>query len=453
MAQHQILVFNPSGFYVGDLTTSAVNFRYVRAVNDRGYFEVEATDADWPMEWRDIDYQYHFWRRPNGGDWGLEFVGLCPDRFTDTQGSITTKRVEGFGVNDLLDRRIIAYKAGTAQSKKTDYLDDMCKAIVNDNLGSGASDARNILTAFNMSIAPDLSDAPSVTKSFAYENVLETLQALADTSAGQASGAVDLFFDIACDSYRSNERPHFEFRTYTGQPGRDRTDGGGNSSATVFSLENANIANVHYQRIHSGERNYIYAGGLGLESDRNVVEASDTARIAESPVNRRELFVSATHLADANASEAAYEALNENRPTRKLTCDLLDTETTRYGADWDWGDKVTVYYGEGKFDEIVRVVDVQVRNKKETIKATFGFGATIGNAVAPLMKEIKRLKRDLARQAAGGAEFAKYMGTGSSVPTTTELPRQGMWYNYKNGLTRRRYENFDGTNIRFVTVT
>ena len=96
---------------------------------------------------------------------------------------------------------------------------------------------------------------------------------------------------------------------------------------------------------------------------------------------------------------------------------------------------------------------MQVRNKKETIKATFGFGATIGNAVAPLMKEIKRLKRDLARQAAGGAEFAKYMGTGSSVPTTTELPRQGMWYNYKNGLTRRRYENFDGTNIRFVTVT
>ena len=182
-----------------------------------------------------------------------------------------SRRVEGFGVNELLDRRIVAYKAGTAQSTKTGPCDDLMKDVFSDNLGSGASADRNILTAFNLSIAADLSDAPSVTKSFAYENVLETLQAIADTSAGQSLGGVDLFFDIACDGYRSNERPHFEFRTYTGQPGRDRTDGGGNSAATVFSLENANIANVHYQRIHSGERNYIYAGGLGLESDRNVV--------------------------------------------------------------------------------------------------------------------------------------------------------------------------------------
>ena len=451
MASHQVLVFNPSGNYVGDLTSAVVDFRYVKVVNDIGYFEVEATPAEWPQAWRDLDYQYHFWRRPNGGAWGLEFVGLCRDRFSDTQGSMTTRRVEGFGVNELLDRRIVAYKAGTAQCTKTDYVDDMCKSVVNDNLGSGASAARNILTDFNMSIAADLSDAPSVTKSFAYENVLETLQAITDTSAGQATGAVDLFFDIACDGYRSNERPHFEFRTYTGQPGVDHTDNGGNSSATVFSLENANIANVHYQRIHSGERNYIYAGGLGLESDRNVVEASDTARIAQSPVNRREMFVSATHLPDADAGEAAYEALNENRPTRKLTCDLLDTETTPYGLAWNWGDKVTVYYGEGKFDEIVRVVDVQVRNKKETIKATFGFGATIGNAVAPLMKEIKKLRRDLKRQATG-AEFARYVGSGMAVPTTTELPREGQYYLFDNGIVRRVYYNLGGT-IRTAILT
>ena len=235
MAQHQVLVFNPSGQYVGDLTSAVVSFRYVKAVNDLGYFEVEATPDEWPQAWRDLDYQYHFWRRPNGGTWGLEFVGLCRDRFSNTQESLTTRRVEGFGVNELLDRRIVAYKAGTAQSTKTGPCDDLMKDVFSDNLGSGASADRNILTAFNLSIAANLSDAPSVTKSFAYENVLETLQAIADTSAGQATGAVDLFFDIACDGYRSNERPHFEFRTDTGQPGRDRTDGGGNPSATVCS--------------------------------------------------------------------------------------------------------------------------------------------------------------------------------------------------------------------------
>lgn len=453
MASHQILVFNPSGNYVGDLSSSAVSFRYVKAVNEKGFFTVSAPANEWPMEWRGLDYQYHFWRRPNGGEWKLDFVGLAKDRFSDTVQGVTTKRVEGFGVNDILDARIIAYKSGTAGASKTDYLDDMMKAVVYDNFGAGATDARNIVSPFRLSIAADLSDAPNVKKAFAYENVLETLQSLCETSAGQASGAVELFFDVVCTGYNSAGQPTFEFRTYTGQPGVDRTDNGSNSSAVVFSLANANIDNVHYQRIFSAERNYIYAGGLGLEDDRNVAEASDDTRIGESPINRRELFVSATHLEDAEIAEGAYEALNENRPTRKLTCDLLDTETTPYGVAWEWGDKVTVYYEEGKFDEVVRVVEVRVdSNKKETISAQFGFGASLGNPLAPLMKEIKKLKREINRLAAGGAEYAKYMGTGSSVPDTTKLPREGMYFYYENGLTRRLYMNADGT-VRFTALT
>jgi hypothetical protein len=428
MASHQVLIFNPSGNYVGDLTGASTKFRYVKAVNDMGFFELSASPHEWPQEWRGTDFQYHFWRRPNGGEWKLDFVGLARDAFGETSNGISVRSFEGFGVNEVLARRIVAYRAGTAGASKTDYLDDMCKAVVYDNLGAGAGDGRNIADVFRLSIAPDLSDAPSVTKAFAYDNVLEVLQSLCDTSAGQASGAVDLFFDIVCTGYNGFRQPTFEFRTYTGQPGVDRTDNGSNLSAVVFSLENGNIDNVRHQRIFSEERNYIYAGGLGLEDDRNVQEASDAARIGVSPINRRELFVSATHLEDAEAIEAAYEALNENRPTRKITCDLQDTDTTPYGVAWDWGDKVTVIYGANKFDEVVRVVEVSVDgNKKETIRGQFGYGQTMGNSLAPIMRKLKALERDFKRAVGAGAEFAKYMGEKSSDFSTTDLPREGQY--------------------------
>ncbi len=451
MASHQVLVFNASGQYVGDLSQETTNFSYVKAANDIGFFEVEAPANLWPMEWRDLDYQYHFWRQPDGGSWRLEFVGLARKRAGKTVKGITTKRVQGFGVNHLLARRIVAYKAGTAQSTKTDHLDDMIKAVVTDNLGSGASDSRNIETVFNFSVAPDLSDAPSVTKSFAYENLLGALQSLCNTSGGQASGAVDLFFDIACDSYTSNERPRFQFRTYTGQPGVDRTNNGSNTSSAVFSLANASIDNADYSRDFSDEVNYVYAGGLGQKSDRNVVSAGDADRIAESPINLCETFVTATHLDESEIAEAVYEALNENRPYHKLSCSLLDTDTTRYGVDWNWGDKVTVAYADGEFHEIVRVVEVAVRNKKENISADFGFGADLTNPLSPMLKKLKKMEKELRRLA--NTEPNKHMGRGSSVPTIAELPRQGMTYHYENGLTRRLYVNFDGTNIRFTPVT
>lgn len=450
MASHQVLVFNASRQYVGELSLSAVSFRYVKAANDLGYFEVTAPANEWPMEWRNLDYQYHFWRKPNGGAWKLDFVGLARDRFSDTVRGVTTKRVEGYGANHVLARRVVAYKAGTAGADKTDYLDDMMKAVVYDNLGAGASDARNIATAFGLTIAADLSDAPNATKAFSYENVLTVLQSLADTSAGQASSPVELFFNVACDGYASNETPTFQFRTFTGQPGRDRTDGGGNNAPIIFSLDNANIDNVHYQRVFSEEANYIYAGGNGLEDDRNVQEASDSTRIGESPINRCEMFVSASHVDDADVVQVAYEALNDNRPTRKLTCTLLDTETARYGVDWEWGDKVTVEHGEGSFDEVVRVVEVSVQNKKEIISAQFGFGASLYNPLSSVVKKLNKLEKALNRQANG--QPAKYKGTGSSVPTTTELPREGEYYLFDNGLVRRAYYNVGGT-IRNVTLT
>lgn len=446
MAQHQVIVHNAAGDRLGELPVT--EFQYTKVINSFGHFSVTAPGNEWPLAWRGVDFQYHFWRKPRGGEWKVDFVGIQRDPKQKTPGAMTTVTVDGFSTTHLLSRRIVAYAAGSAQAQKTDNLDDMMKAIVRENLGSSAVDGRNITSSFRFTVEADQGLAASVPKGFAWQNVLEVLQDLADTSAGQASGAKNLFFGVIHVGYNANNQPMFQFRTYVDQPGVDRTT---SNEYAGFSLANGNLSNVRYERTYSDEINYVYAGGLGLEDDRNVQEAGDTTRINKSPINRHEAFVSASHVDEAAVVQVAYEELNAGRPTQILEATLLDTETSPYQVAWNHGDKVSVFYEGGRFDEIIRRTEVRVVNKHETITGQFGSGALLGNPLIPILKKIAKIQKDLKRQAAG-AEYAKYMGKGSTVPTTTELPREGMYFLYDNGINRRTYYNLGGV-IRYATLT
>ncbi len=446
MALHQVIVHDASGNRLGEIPVTA--FEYEKIVNWYGNFSVTGPVNEWPLEWRGLDYQYHFWRKPRGGEWAVDFVGIQRDRGRETHGAMTTVTVEGFDQNELLDRRVIAYAAGTAQAQKTNNIDDIMKAIVRENLGSDAVDGRNTTNTFRLTVAPDEGLAASITTGFAWQMLLETLRDLADNSAGQATGAVALFFEIALAGYNGNHQPLFQFRTKVGQPGINRTTSNEHSG---FSLGNSNISNVRYERSYADEINFVYAGGLGLKDDRNVQSAGDTTRINASPINRRETFVSASHVEDADVLQVVYEELNAGRPTHALEATILDTETSPYQIAWGHGDKVSVFYDDGQFDEIIRRTQVRVVNKHETITGQFGAGASLGNPMVPMMRKLAKLEKAI-KKAAAGAEFAKYMGTGSSVPTTTELPREGMYYLYDNGIARRSYYNLGGV-IRYATLT
>lgn len=424
MAQHQVIVHNALGDRLGVLDT-VTEFRYQKVANWYGTFSLSAPENEWPKEWRGLDFQYHFWRKPNGGTWKPDFVGLQRDVKRDTDNGNTILTIEGVDQNELLARRVIKYAAGSSQAKKTDSLDDMMKAIVRENLGASAGTGRNITNTFRFTVAADAGQAASITKSFAYENVLDTLVDLADTSAGQASNAKDLFFEIALTGYNGNNQPLYQFRTYINQPGVDRTYPNG-QYPVVFSLNQANIGQVHHERIYSNEINYVYAGGLGLEDDRDVQEAGDTLRINSSPINRREAFESATHVEDGEVLQVVYEALNAGRPGRSLRTNILDTETTPYQIAWNHGDKVTVFYGDDKtFDEVIRVTEVHVRDKKETINGQFGFGAVLTPEVQ-ILRELNKLKKQIKKQGAG-AEFARYRGRKETDFDTTDLPRHGQY--------------------------
>jgi hypothetical protein len=167
----------------------------------------------------DVDYMVEFWRHPAQGAMRLESVFFVRDIIyeEDFKGNdiIILAGPDG---NDLLNRRIVAYAAGSSQSDKTNQADDMMKEIVTENLGSSATAPRD-LTDLNFTVAGDVTAAPSITKAFSWRNVLDVLQ---DIVAISAENGTDLYFDVVPVVISSSEIG-FEFRTYTDQPGQDRT--------------------------------------------------------------------------------------------------------------------------------------------------------------------------------------------------------------------------------------
>lgn len=446
MANYEIKIYTDRGVPLGNLTGRVTQFQYTKIVNGVGYWSLTAPANEFPDNERYLDYQYHFWR--NGR---RDFIGLRRDVIKQTRGGNTTITLEGFDANDILRRRIVNADSGSATSAKTDYLDDMMKAVVTDHLATGLT-TRNVTNLFNFTVAPDLSLAPSVARSFAGENVLEVLQALAACSAGQTD-SIPLFFGIVDNGDDANGKPKFQFRTWINQPGVNRTATGltTGAKACVFSLENGNLDNVTYHLHHSDDYNYIYAGGMGFEDDNNLQSALDQSRIDDSALNRKELFISATHEDDAAVAQVAYEELNARRPTRTLRATLLDTEDTPYQIAWNCGDKVTVKYGDRSFDEIIYTTTIQVDGGgQETITGQFDYGVFTDSPEVPILRKQKLLERELKRLQIAVGQLPKYMGEKAGAWNTTELPHKNMC-GYDTS-TNRLYYNANGT-ARYVTLT
>ncbi len=335
-----------------------IDFEIVKVVNSVSYCSV-TLPGNFHETYQTligVDYMVEFWRSPAQGAMTLESVFFVREIVyeEDVKGNdiIILSGPDG---NDLLDRRIVAYSAGSSQADKTDNADDMMKEIVTENLGSSATDSDRDLTDLNFTVAGDVSDGPSITKGFAWRNVLKTLTEIVYTSA---ENGTDLYFDVVPVVISSSEIG-FDFRTYTNQPGQDRTYDTNNP--VVFSKEWGNLANPVLYYDYTNEANYVYGGGQGEGADRTISEQSDTTRIGASVWNRRERFADARNEATANGvANKAEEVLNESKPFKRFTGTLLDTPQARYGVDWFFGDKVEVSYRGIQFQGIAKALRMKL---------------------------------------------------------------------------------------------
>ncbi len=316
------------------------------------------------------DRMVQVWRTPEGGGLGLLWQAYLIRKWRfETKGSDERFKLWGRCPNDFLRRRIVAFFAGESESAMNDQADDMLKAIVTDSIADGTAPAPTAGTRVwsDLSVAGDLANGPTLEKGFAWKQLLTSSGGgiMRDIAKAAKEAGTEVFFAVVPRTV-SPTSITFEFRTSTGQPGRDMSDLG-----VVFDQERGNLNDTYLEYDYLTEINYVYAGGQGDQNERNIQQVYDASRYNASAWNRCEGFADARNQdSDNKVREAGRAKLAEGRPVRRFGGVPVDTQGTRFGRDWDFGDKVRARYRGQEFDAIIRSVVLSMDDSgQETIRA------------------------------------------------------------------------------------
>lgn len=303
-----------------------------------------------------LDRMIQYWRQPTGGRLSLFQVYFIRYWRARKRNDSWVLDVIGLDPLDLLRRRRIINYAGSTQTDKTDYADDMMKEIVDEQMVNDASDPAPDWGSRDWpdySIQPDSSDGPSITMAMAWKNTLDACQSIAEAARSEGT---EVFFDVV--PIVTPTGITFEFRTKTGQPGQDV------SAKVVFDEELGNLWDPELIFDAREEENYIYAGGMGQEADRNVQQAYDAARINVSQWNRCEGWAYASfQRVDNGVLQSANSRLDAKRPTKILKGRAVDMTGTRFGLHWNWGDRIKARVLGEEFTTIVRAVTIELDDR------------------------------------------------------------------------------------------
>jgi hypothetical protein len=285
--------------------------------------------------------------------------------FQDADGNDTTV-LWGYDGNYLISGRIVASAAESAQALMTDYLDDMIKAVITDTLAGDAGTGRNLAAvAGGLTVAADLSAAPSATKAFAWDNVLSALQDICEAS--RAAGT-NLYFDML-PSFTSAGLIAWQLATFTGQRGADH--GADSDNPVYFGRDWGNLEGGYYGVDHTEEVNYMYGRGQGSRGERIEGDASDTTRSGASIWNRREGYCNASigggGVTVASVTADAQADLERRRPKWTAGGRLLDTPQARYDVHWTFGDTVIIEVRGKQVNADVNIVGFAVEENGQEL--------------------------------------------------------------------------------------
>ena len=368
-ATYSVWLASSSGQRIIPLDISLIDLEYVKRLNGVGWAKVRYGLGSFDIDTLRVDNQIQVWRRPPGRESEIEIVCLLREWSIEYFEGKQTITMRGPDQNDLLRRRIIAYPAGTAQTESISVAtDDVMKDVFNENFIGGATDTDRDWSGLGIVVGEDLTAGNTIEKRYAWRNVLDLLRELNDQS--RADG-LEVFFALEAENVNTQGIPDivFVFKTYTGQPGADKTFG--TPSPAVFSPEWGTLQAATLTYDYTNEINYVYAGGQGEGVNRMVAEVGDNNLINNSVFGRIEAFKDARNEeTEAGVLDAANSKLNESRPRVSFSAELLDIERMRYGVDWFLGDKVTTSVFGFQQDGIIRAVRIKVAGDgAETVRA------------------------------------------------------------------------------------
>lgn len=302
------------------------------------------------------DHIVEIWRFPHNGGGRLIADRLWWMRDFDIagQGGVEYHKITCYDQNFLLASpdgqkgRVIAYDEGEPQTQKVDYLDDVMKAYVRENVGSLASDTDRRVTGF-LTIEENKSQAPIAASSgTSRRNLLAVLNDLAALSADLGTY---LAWDIVCtlppSSIRFPAKFELAFRTYVGSRGADRRASSDNEF--MIGPDFGNLGNWTLSTLTANQATSVYAVGQGVGAAAAVYNATapDTV-LLNSFMNRRE-YVQNSQAEDAEGIESdARAALRTNRARKFLTGTLQDPDL--FGVAFDFGAYLTAQVKGQNFD-------------------------------------------------------------------------------------------------------
>jgi len=307
------------------------SLEYIKSQNAIGGLVVDLPRGLMQYDQFSVGDIFEVWREKNGV---LELQNETAyflqnwEFWTDSEGAEYIRLVAS-DANWLLDTAIVAAFSGSEDAEMTGIPDDLMKAIVSKQLGSTAYAWRSKITE-----APNLgAGGASISKAFAYRNVLTVVQELADlaTEAG-----VWLGFDVVRTAPGA-----FEFRTYTGQRGQDHSRTSGDPR--FVGKQYGNLSEAKFGTYHADERNWVCVAGQGEKDERVLVFRENIARRDASKWNRREFFVDSRSETDTAILESDGDAaLDEYKPKQVLTGTIHDTPGMQYNIHYQFGDVLSV---------------------------------------------------------------------------------------------------------------
>lgn len=247
--------------------------------------------------------------------------------------------LRAYHMTGLLDRRIIAYAAGSAYAKKAAApADNQLKAFWAENAGSSISsaDRDGVETQADISTyvttQANLGTGANVAKAAARRKLLNVARELCETST---TAGTYMTFEIIAPSEST-----LELRTYTTQRGVDRR---ASTASPVILREQAGVLeNAQLEIDWHNEKTFTIAGGQGEGAERLITTAVDVTRMGVSPFGRVEDFLDMSNVDNTTSlQDDADSGLWQGRPLITFTGDLIETPALTRGIQFDLGDLVT----------------------------------------------------------------------------------------------------------------
>lgn len=363
MIAYSCRVADPFGQPLMEIATF-VSLEYVLSVSGIGVLQL-TVPASFDDRLFRLDGRVGVWRSIHGRPPTLDGESMFFIRTWQYTRNTTT--ITAYHAKSLLQRRILAYSAGTMYATKSAMpAGNLIKTLARENLGSGivGSDRLGAETQADLSawlaVQTNTNDGATIAAQDAYANLYDLIKEISNAST---QAGIYLTADIVAPTEST-----LELRTYAGRRGVDHR--AGSAAPIILSEDVGTLTNCQLTIDRAQEATMAMCGGGGEGTARLSATSLDIARMGDSPYNRLEIFGDYTTIKDSAVLQAKADALVQaGRPRITFQADIVETDVCTRGIHYDLGDLITAEFRGQQYDCRLDTINVSVRDGVQTSKA------------------------------------------------------------------------------------